>query len=87
MMDRYPKVDSVVPLDGKRLLVAFSNRVQKIYDCTPLLTDEAFCALSSDWFFKRVGPDPGGYGVSWGDEVDLSESELWINGTPTQTVS
>lgn len=27
-----------------------------------------------------VQVDPGGYGISWNDNVDLSENELWING-------
>jgi hypothetical protein len=24
--------------------------------------------------------DVGGYGISWSDSIDLSESELWLNG-------
>jgi hypothetical protein len=24
--------------------------------------------------------DKHGYGIAWNDELDLSESELWING-------
>jgi hypothetical protein len=27
-----------------------------------------------------VKVDPGGYWVSWNDEADLSEYELWVNG-------
>ena len=41
---------------------------------------ERFCALRDDVFFKTVTVDAGGYGVSWNDEVDLSEYELWHNG-------
>jgi hypothetical protein len=26
--------------------------------------------------------DKHGYGIVWNDELDLSESELWINGLP-----
>lgn len=31
-------------------------------------------------FFKSVKVDSGGYGVSWNDDIDLSEYELWVNG-------
>jgi hypothetical protein len=31
-------------------------------------------------FLKAVTVDPGGYGISWNDDIDLSEYELWTNG-------
>jgi len=83
-VETFPKVKSVKPLEGKRLLVTFHNDEKKIYDCTPLLTEDVFEALRNDSFFKTVKPDHGGYGISWSDEVDLSESELWLNGTPVE---
>jgi len=67
-------------LPGKRLRVSFSTGAVKIYDCTPLLSDEPFAVLRDDGFFRNVHADDSGYGVSWTDEVDLSESELWLNG-------
>ncbi|NUQ42722.1 MAG: DUF2442 domain-containing protein [Calditrichaceae bacterium] len=41
---------------------------------------ERFQLLKQEAFFKAVKVDPGGYGVSWDDERDLSEYELWTNG-------
>lgn len=73
---------SVVPLSGKRLLVTFENDVQKLYDCSPLLETAVFRPLREDWLFRMVRADAGGYGISWNDELDLSESELWENGEP-----
>jgi hypothetical protein len=32
--------------------------------------------------FNSVHVDKHGYGIVWNDELDLSESELWINGLP-----
>ena len=32
--------------------------------------------------FRRVRADDHGYAVVWTDEIDLAESELWINGAP-----
>ena len=79
-----PKVLTVSPLDGKKLLVKFENGVCKIYDCTPLLSLEVFSVLADDNLFKSVRVDPGGYGISWNDEVDLAEHSLWTHGVTTR---
>ena len=79
-MSTYPKVTSVTPLAEKRLRVVFFSGDVKIYDCNPLLGEDAFASLNDDAFFYHVKVDSTGYGISWNDFVDLSESELWING-------
>ena len=75
-----PKIKSVLPLKEKRLLVTFGDGVRKVYDCQVILKLERFQLLQHEAFFKAVAVDPGGYGVSWDDETDLSEYELWNNG-------
>lgn len=75
-----PKVLSVQVREHKKLLVKFANGIEKIYDCTQLLNMEMFQLLGNDAFFKSVRVDAGGYGISWNDEIDLSEYELWENG-------
>jgi hypothetical protein len=75
-----PKILSVEALENKKLFVKFVNGVEKIYDCTPLLSREMFEILNNDAFFKSVKVDSGGYGISWNDDADLSEYELWTNG-------
>ncbi|MBT3258659.1 MAG: DUF2442 domain-containing protein [Deltaproteobacteria bacterium] len=79
-MNTFPKIQEVTPLPGKRLLVKFKNNIKKIYDCLPLLDDSNFKALLDDGLFRSVRADRHGYGVSWNDKLDLSESELWMNG-------
>lgn len=79
-----PKIKSVVPLKGRRLLVTFVNGVQKVYDCQRILSLERFQLLKQEAFFKAVAVDPGGYGISWNDEMDLSEYELWNNGVEVE---
>ena len=79
-MNGYPRVISVFPRSNKRLLVTFDNGVRKLYDCSPLLETETFSPLKEDWLFRSVRTDLSGYGISWNDELDLSESELWENG-------
>ena len=75
-----PKILSVQVLENKNLLVKFVNGVEKIYDCNPLLNMGMFEVLKNDAFFKSVKVDSGGYGISWNDDADLSEYELWTNG-------
>lgn len=77
----YPKVKSVTPLPGKRLRVMFATGEARIYDCNRLLDEPPFAALRDDVFFRNVHVDQVGYGIVWNDNVDLSESELWIHGT------
>ena len=74
-----PRIQSVRPLEDKQLLVKFANGVEKIYDCRRLLHLEMFQVLKDEASFKSVKVDLGGYGISWNDEADLSEYELWIN--------
>ena len=80
-MEKYPKITDVRPQKGKRLLVTFSNGIEKIYDCSPLLDNDVFKPLMNDTLFNSVKADKHGYGVIWSDELDLSESELWIHGS------
>ena len=83
-MKSYPKIKQVEAIVGKKLLVTFNNNTKKIYDCTSLLKEEAFKPLLDNVLFQSVKADRYGYGVIWSDEIDLSESELWINGLPAE---
>ena len=80
-MEKYPKIANVKPQKGKKLLVTFRNGIQKVYDCSPLLNKDVFKPLKNDALFNSVKADKHGYGVSWTDDLDLSESELWIHGS------
>jgi len=82
-MATYPKVKSVTPLSGKQLFVTFITGDTRVYDCAPLLNESSFYPLKDEAFFKNVHVDQTGYGIVWNDNVDLSESELWINGKAT----
>lgn len=83
-MEKYPKIIAVESAKGKRLVVTFNNGIKKLYDCSPLLKSDTFSPLINDALFKSVHVDKHGYGVMWTDDLDLSESELWINGTPIE---
>ncbi|MGA2033519.1 MAG: DUF2442 domain-containing protein [Thermoguttaceae bacterium] len=80
-MERIPGIAGVEPVGQAELLVRFENGVEKTYDCRPLLGRPQFRLLADAAFFRAVRVDPGGYGISWSDDIDLSEYELWIRGT------
>jgi hypothetical protein len=79
-VDQIPRIRSVRPLSDSELLVCFDNGVEKLYDCAPLFTRHQFSRLRVPALFRAVRADPGGYGISWNDDLDLSEYELWTNG-------
>ena len=76
----YPRIRSVKTRPGKTLLVTFENGDKKVYDCTPLLRTDAFRPLQDEAIFRCAHADSHGYGVIWNDDIDLAESEIWING-------
>lgn len=86
-MDMYPKIKGVEALRSKKIRVTFQGGDVKIYDCRHLLEEEPFKALADEAFFRAVKAEKHGYGVSWNDDIDLAESEIWIKGTSEQEAS
>ena len=83
----FHKVKAVNALPDWCLSVQFAEGVTKIYDVKPLFGKwKAFSALEeSPELFSGVEVDPGGYGVSWNDDLDLSCDELYANGETVKT--
>ncbi|SLM29408.1 conserved hypothetical protein [Desulfamplus magnetovallimortis] len=79
---KYPTIKSVHIIDDNLLIVEFSNRESRKYDVTPLLNKKMFSELSNPAFFKNVKIDQGGYALIWNEDIDISEYEIWKNGTP-----
>lgn len=79
---KYPTIRSVNIIGEKTLLVDFSNNEKRRYDVTPLLNKKMFSALKNPAFFKNVQIEPGGYALIWNQDIDISEYEIWKNGTP-----
>jgi len=82
-MDNSPRVKSVRAVGPSLLEVGFENGEERLYDCSAILARPEFQLLRNPAFFRAVRVDPGGYGVSWNDDLDLSEYELWTNGSST----
>ena len=76
-----PKIQNVITSGNRTLIVAFDNGETKKYDISRLLNNDMFSPLKEQAFFKNVQIEPGGYAVYWNDVIDISEYELWKNGT------
>jgi hypothetical protein len=76
-----PKIKTAVVADQKTLIITFDNGEIKRYNVSRLLSNDMFSPLSDQAFFKNVKVEPGGYAVYWNKTIDISEYELWKNGT------
>lgn len=83
----FHKVKSVAPISDFKLSVQFSEGITKVYDVKPLFDKlPVFRKLREDPAeFGCVAVDVGGYGIVWGDDLDLSCDELWENGIEVKT--
>lgn len=79
-MKNIPRIEKVYVLNNYLLDLTFSNGDQRKYDVEPLLGKPSFEALKNPKFFRQVSIEPGGYAVSWNNDIDISEYELWKNG-------
>ncbi len=77
------KVQKVTALDDFMLDVLFTNGQKKLYDVKQLFPrfPQMFAPLKDNpALFKNVSVDCGGCGISWNEDIDISEWELWDNG-------
>ena len=83
----FHKVKNVTPLPDFKLSVQFCEGATKIYDVTPLISKwDMFAVLNTQpEIFGTVEVDVGGYGIIWGDDLDISCDELWANGVAVET--
>ena len=77
---------SVVPTDDYHLIVEFEDKTVD-YDMTELFERfPVFQKLKEDKdLYKSVKPSPGGYGLIWNDDIDVSSNHVWYTGTTIST--
>ena len=76
------KIRKVYPLENMVLGVLFENGVFKKYDLSRLIPEiPVFKQLKNRNLFRKARVDFGGAAVVWNSEIDLSEYELYKNGT------
>jgi len=75
-----PRIQEVEPIDNYQLIVTFTNGIKKLFNCKDKLQSEQYSALKDSSLFKSVKIDTNGYALSWTDDIDISENELWTKG-------
>lgn len=81
--DRFgKKIEDVVPLAGKSLLVFFRNGEVKRCSLEQMLKSHRQFSplLKNDAYFQNVGIQTGGYGVCWGEELQIPDVDLYQLG-------
>ncbi|MDX8392991.1 MAG: DUF2442 domain-containing protein [Mariprofundales bacterium] len=75
-----PKIENAIPLDDHTLFIVFDNSDKRKYDIFPLLSKSMFEPLKNPVFFRAFSIEKGGYAITWNENIDLSEYELWNHG-------
>ena len=75
-----PRIQQVEAIDNYQLIVTFTNGIKKLFNCKDKLQSEQYSALKDFFLFKSVKIDTNGYALSWTDDIDISENELWTKG-------
>jgi len=76
------RVLSVKPMEGHKLLLAFSTGEKRVFDLTPLLEKPAFRQLKNPGVFKSARIAFGT--VVWNDELDLAPESLYRSSVPCE---
>jgi hypothetical protein len=76
-----PKIKKI-KIDSQQytLIVLFDNGIVKEIDFKEKLKDDFYNDLKNKILFEQAQVDSGGYGVSWNEDIDISEYELWNIG-------
>lgn len=76
-----PKIKKI-KIDSQQyiLIVLFDNGIVKEIDFKEKLQDDFYNDLKNKILFEQAQVDSGGYGVSWNEDIDISEYELWNIG-------
>ena len=77
---KYPHIQSVIPKENFNLFIVFDNDEKRLYDTSRLFDKEMFAPLKNKKIFREVKIEKGGYAISWDNDIDISEYELWKNG-------
>ncbi len=76
-----PKIKKI-KIDSQQyiLIVLFDNGIVKEIDFKQKLQDDLYSDLENKILFEQAKVDSGGYGISWNEDIDISEYELWHMG-------
>ena len=78
-MESYNPI-AVIPLEGYKLLITFSNTEKRVFDVSPYLSDNFFAPLKSLAVFNSVRISP--ISIEWAGGIDMCPDELYFNSIP-----
>ena len=77
----FHRIRSVSVIEPFRLHAIFVDGTEKEYDLRRWEHRPEFSILfRHPALQKAVQVEPGGYGISWNDNIDLSAEEIFLNG-------
>lgn len=77
----FHKIKEITSLENLTITVIFVGGIKKIYDVRQMFTVfPQMEELKDEALFKMAVLDPGGYGISWNDDLDIDAEEIWDNG-------
>lgn len=76
----FHRIKDATPIINYQILVHFFDGENKLYNMKPLLQKNIFSPLKDISLFAKLNIDPGGYGISWTEDIDISCDELYENG-------
>ena len=83
----FRKIAAVQALDGLQIMLWFADGEVRLFDVNPLIASRTeFSALADEAAFRDVKLTAEGYGVSWGDELDLGCQEMYEASKPADVV-
>ncbi len=72
-----PRVKKVIPTEGHKLILTFTNSEKGVYDCLDLLDFGVFQELKDKNYFKQVRVLDGT--VAWPHEQDICPDALYLD--------
>jgi len=79
-----PRAARINVLDGKKILVTFINKEERIFDITPYLDYPVYTQLKEEHFFQKAQVVNGI--VVWNENIDLDPDLLYLESKPLETV-
>lgn len=82
ILDRFSiRVEEAVPLDDGQMLIFFRNGAARKCDIRKLCSDRRFAPiLQNARLFSAVQVQTDGYGVTWGENLDVGADQLYREG-------
>jgi len=79
---KYHRVQSLKTLPNYTMDISFIGGESRIYDFKPLMQRfDCFKSFENcEGLFEKAQIDVGGYGIIWGDTLDIDANELFVHG-------